>query len=220
MMKTYRIYSNNGIFSLAIKDDWVGSLAYIIKIEEERSKKSSRSIICNLELPGDADKNKYIPIPFTTLEIDSNIKGLTWHEYGYGEVCEFCVNLKEKTENEDIIHNLFFYSGNSTNQFSYRDVAFDFVTFLNDLIKFEKVEDFIIWDKIKTDWHKDKALQRHGGLNTENDFEDKILQIAEVIKLYKYYTSINPVFTYKKELMDWISINIHNLLKINKEDTD
>lgn len=203
-----------------MQEEWSGSLEYLIHIDGERSEKSSQSIICKLEIPWRKDKNEYIPIPFSTLEIDPTIKGLMWHEEGYGKVCELCVNLKEKTGGQNRIHNLFFYSGNYTTQFSYRDIAFDFVTFLNELIKFESVEDFIIWDKIKPDWHKDKAIKRHGGPNTESNLEDKILQIAEVIKLYRSYISLNPVFTYKKELMDWIGINIYNLLKIHKEETD
>lgn len=169
------------------------------------------AIECNL-LPYIRTGKDWLPLPSSSLEIYSIIKGLQWHVDGFGEVCELCAKVRDTNNSEDNLMSILFYAGNFTRSYTQRDIATGIIEFFNNLLRFQTIEDYLLWDSTLNHKFKKDALKRNGEKPLELDLEDKILQIADVLKLYKKYISINPVFTYKAELRKWISINLKKLL--------
>lgn len=167
------------------------------------------AIECNL-LPYIQTGKDWLLLPSSSFEIYSIIKGIQWHVDGFGEVCEFCAQVRDTNNAEEKPVNILFYAGNYTKSYTQRDIASGIIEFYNNLLRFQTIEDYLLWDMTLNREFKRDALKRNGEKPLEIDLEDKILQIAEVIKLYKKYISINPVFTYKAELRKWISTNLKN----------
>lgn len=167
------------------------------------------SIKCDIKAHCRGEKG-WLKLPFSNFKILDCIQGIQWRDKGFVEICELCARIKDTAKPEEEPVNLIFYEAIHSNP--EKDIAKGIITFLNDLLRFQTVDDYKIWDSIRESSFRERAQERNGEKPFELDWEDKILKIADVIKLYKKYVSLNPVFTYKAELRKWISSNLKKLL--------
>lgn len=125
------------------------------------------------------------------------ITGRFWHKYGFGK--EFEAGCLVTDVNSKISHMCYFDGGDFTNSWDSESIAIGFINFLNKLVQFESLEDYIIYEEAYK-W-KNK------------DLSDKILQLAKVIELYKKYYEINRALSITHKMEKLIDYRLEILLK-------
>lgn len=152
-----------------------------------------------------ADKRGIIGVRFykifnaTNGRFDFNIfaKGEFHHEDGIGPVFSIDWEVKDKSK-KDILQ---IKGGDWTNQWSNKSIARGIQSFLNQLYQFNCIDDLKKFQEIK-----EVNIWKHKFL------KDKILLLAEIIKLYERYSKINPSSFCLRELDKVIKNRLNNLM--------
>ena len=180
----------NNLFAV-LDIDYVGKYAGI-------SKDGTLSLLFNEEhSPSSGFKTK-------NYKFSKRMTGSYWHKDGFGKVFEAGCLVKDR--NSNISHMCYFSGGDFTNSWCSESIANGFVNFLNKLVQFESLEDYITYEEV----HKDEEWGN-------KDVCDKILELAKVIELYKKYHEINRALSITHEMEDLINRRIKFLLKDKNE---
>lgn len=137
-------------------------------------------------------------------EFSKEMSGNFWHKYGFGKIFEVGCWVKDNKNN--ISHMCYFNGGAFTNEWGSVAVAEGFVNFLNQLVQFENLEDFLVY----------KDAQKNEEWENKN-ICDKILELAKVIELYKKYYEINRALHVTHEIEDLINQRLQSLLEVDEE---
>ena len=130
------------------------------------------------------------------------ITGRFFEEGYYGRAFEAGCMITDV--NSKISHMCYFggkFTRDSTDYWVESSIVRAFVNFLNILVQFESLNDYIIYKENHT-W-KNK------------DLSDKILQLAKVIELYKKYYEINRALSITHKMEKLIDYRLEILLKEN-----
>ena len=160
---------------------------------------------CEISYSNIADKRGNIGIRFykifntTDRRFDFSFfaKGEFHHVDGFGP--EFSIDWEIKDKNtKDILQ---ITGGDWTNQFGNKSIARGLQNFLNQLYQFETLMDL----KKNKEIHDEDSWKNKG-------IKDKILLLAEIIKLYEKYSIINPSSYFLRDLDVKIKKNLNSLL--------
>ena len=166
--------------------------------ENAGSKNGTLSLIFN---------DKYSPTyEFRTgiFQFSKEMTGRFWHQDGFGKVFEAGCLVTDL--NNNVSHMCYFEGGDFTNSWCGMSIARDFVKFLNKLVQFESLEDYIIYEEAnkRVEWYN-------------KDLSDKILQLAKIIELYKKYYTINRALSITHKMEVLIESRLESLLKNNEK---
>lgn len=198
-MKTYYIFYNNSIFSL--KREEANSepySAYCLNIEY-----SDEFIECRIPTvplscgPSDIKVGKFYIKPI--------ISGRIWHKHGFGEKWEFVLEIKDVNFNKEMYEKIVYKGGEFTNSFSPFSIGLSIIRALNEVHRFETLQDCMDYQITKDD--------------AKYEMEDEIVNLSKVILLCKKYEEINPVFPYKDKLRKWIEKRIYSITNISKKES-
>lgn len=124
------------------------------------------------------------------------------HQFGYGKVFTLGWNIKDKENNS---HVCLVHGGDLTNSWGYQSIARGIVQFLNILYQYKNLDDYKAAEE-----SQDEALWK------SKDTCDKILQLANVISLYKKYKEINPALGIVKQMENLIEKRLLSLTTESK----
>lgn len=152
-------------------------------------------------------KGGIIGVEFIKSNLDSHeifsfgdeLNGEYHHIYGYGKEFNLCWNIRDNKTTSRPLH---ITGGDYTNDWNYRSIASGITKFLNELHQFQSIDDYILYKNFSSTTNWDSK-----------DICDKIISLAEIIKLYKNYIKINPSLPFIKEFDNLIQKTIKNLIQ-------
>ena len=133
----------------------------------------------------------------------NEMSGRFWYEDGSGHVYEAgCLVIDKQSQKSHMCY--FEYNNSKVSRFTL--IAKGFVKFLNKLVQFESLEDYIIYEEAnkKDEWEN-------------KNLSDKILQLAKIIELYKKYYTINRALSITHKMEVLIESRLESLLKNNEK---
>ncbi|MDE5608211.1 MAG: hypothetical protein K2I64_04680 [Muribaculaceae bacterium] len=191
-MNTFYIFYNNSIFSLKTKEaDSDPYSTYRLNIDF-----ADGFIECRI--PTTPIVGGVSDLKVGAFYIKPIIQGRIWHEYGFGEVWELILEIKN-SNSESPYEKIKFKSGEFTNSFSLFSIGRSVIRALNELHRFESVQDCVDYQITKDD--------------AKHEIEDDIVNLSKVITLCQKYQEINPVFPYQKNLREWIEKRINSIIQ-------
>lgn len=163
---------------------------------------------CEISISSIGDYNGIIGIVFDDLPIqiykkftfESNISGSYAHERGYGKYFELGWEVRDNKSNEKFILKV--TGSDYTNSWGAGSVARGLVKFLNDIHQFNSITDYIKYNNIC-----DNRLWE--GMT----YKDKIVALADAIKIYDTYIKINPAAFTIKDLEKILKKRMESMLK-------
>ena len=136
-------------------------------------------------------------------EFSKEMYGNFQHKYGFGKIFEAGCKVWDKKNN--ISHMCYFNGGDFTNEWGRKAVVGGFVDFLNRIVQFESLNDYMAYEEA----HKEEEWEN-------KDVCDKIVELAKVIELYKKYHEINRALSITHDMEDLINRRLRSLLKDNE----
>lgn len=198
-MTTLYLFYNNSIFSL--KSSEAKSEPYSVGVVHINL--SDGYIGCKINVPQWMCMDNALKVG--NCLVRTCIHGRIWHQYGFGEIWEFILEITNMDSNPLFEFEKLKFSGSAyTKDFEAKSIGNSLIRALNEIHRFESVQDCIDYQITKD--------------TTKHELEDEIVNLSKVILLCKKYEEINPVFPYHKNIKDWIEKHLSSLINISKKD--
>lgn len=130
------------------------------------------------------------------------LNGSYTHQFGYGKNFKLGWNITDKDNNSQ---TCIISGGDLTNSWCRDSIARGIVNFLNILFQYENLNDYIASEEYQND-----------SIWTAKDTCEKILQLAEIITLYKKYRQLNSALGIVRKMETLIEKRLTSLVQEKK----